>query len=309
MKGKHSLKKKGLSLSQAQSISNLCNQRSIEIDREINAVNNFTREIKMPSGEMLVQVKGCSFPGDIKQLIEKKGKLHAVQAFLMENIKAKDELLREASNSYFDEDAYGIEVPKCPNYITPKTTELVGEEYGWQQLTEAEYQEYLEAEAMAAHAGQFIHKGGKLDKLRNELSTEELLQWISIQDGVKSPVILTPHHHSSQLMVIHEQISGLHRAYEQRVNYFKAKVKNIVNDKNAEINSENAKLTEDANRENNALRTQYRAETDNYLAEVKKVQYEFESGKEKMVKEISQLRIEIPERFKELVDEILETLQ
>jgi hypothetical protein len=309
MKGKHSLKKNGLSLSQAQSVSNICNQRSIEIDREINSVNNFTKIITSPGGEKLTQVQGMSLPDDIKELIEKKGKLHAVQAFLMENIKAKDELLREASNAYFDEDAYGIEAPKYPKYNEPKVTELVGEEYGWQQLTEAEYQEYLEAEAMAAHAGQFIHKGGKLDRLRNELVTEELLQWISIQDGIKSPIILTPHHTPTQLMEFHEQISGLHRVNEQRVNYFKAKVKNIVNDKNAEINSANAKLTEEANRENNALRTQYQAEIASYHAEVKKVQYEFESGKEKTVKEISQLRIEIPERFKSVVDEILETLK
>ena len=45
--GKHSLSSKGLSLSQAQSISNLCNQRSREITSKLNIVNNFSKVLKI----------------------------------------------------------------------------------------------------------------------------------------------------------------------------------------------------------------------------------------------------------------------
>jgi hypothetical protein len=39
------LSKKGLSMSQAQTISNLCNQNAIEITREIESYNNCSKSI------------------------------------------------------------------------------------------------------------------------------------------------------------------------------------------------------------------------------------------------------------------------
>ena len=41
---KHSLSTKGLSLSQAQSISNLCNQRATDISGELNGINNVEKK-------------------------------------------------------------------------------------------------------------------------------------------------------------------------------------------------------------------------------------------------------------------------
>lgn len=308
MKGKHSLKKTGLSLSQAQSISNLCNQKSTEINRELNNINNFSREIKMPDGELLSQVESKPLSSNLVESLIAKSKYHALQAFLMENIKEKDNLLKEAFSLKFQEPE-SIKKPAYPTYAEPNEQYHVDETWGWNQLTEAEYQEYLEAEAYAAHIGQFIHKNGRLDYLRNELTTTDLLQWIDIQDGVKSPVILKPHHTPEQLMELFEELSGIHRKYEQRVNYFKAKVMNLVNDRNATISSENAKLVEAANKENEILRTQYKAEVQDYHAKVTALQHKFEAEKEKTIKEISQLRISIPERFKGMVDEMLSTLE
>jgi hypothetical protein len=308
MKGKHSLKKNGLSLSQAQSISNLCNQRSIEIDREINTINNFKRVIKMGS-EDLIQVQGNCMPENILGLLSIKAKMHAVQAFLMENIKEKNDLLEKARCTQLDENSLGLDFPEQPKYSLPQLQDTVGEDWGWKQLTEAEYQEYLEAEAYASHLGQFIHKGGKLDELRRDLSESDLLQWIHIQDGVRTPVILTPHHTPQYLMSIHEQISALHRTYEQRVNYFKAKVKNLVTEKNSEIEAANAKEMSEVNKKNTLLREEWKSACSEYEELLNKATHEFESQKEKNIKEISQLRIEIPERFKSVVDEILSTLE
>lgn len=307
MKGKHSLKKTGLSLSQAQSISNLCNQKSLEINRALGNISNFSRTINMPNGDKLPQVVAKSIPTNIVEILSEKSQLHAIQAFLMENIKAKDTLLGELSMKRFIEPS-DIKVPERPEYIQPETMDKVEEDWGWNQLTEAEYQEYLEVEAYAAHIGQFIHKGGKLDYLRNELVTTDLLQWIDIQDGVKTPVVLETCHTSEQLMDVHEKLSSLHRKYEQRVNYFKAKVKNMVTDENASRNKTNANLIADANNKNQLLRNQYQSELDKYVGEVEVLQHEFESQKEKDIKELSQLRISVPDRFKTLIDEMLKTI-
>jgi hypothetical protein len=48
---------------------------------------------------------------------------------------------------------------------------------------------------------------------------------MNIKDGEKTPVEIKIHHNSEDLLKIHEELAALHRQYEQRVNYFKAKVK------------------------------------------------------------------------------------
>jgi hypothetical protein len=83
----------------------------------------------------------------------------------------------------------------------------VNEEWGWQQLTSSEYNEYLEAEAFAAHYGQFIHKGGKLDRLRNELPKLKTLEWIEVEKDKKTPMNVEIHHTIDELGELHKNLS------------------------------------------------------------------------------------------------------
>jgi len=89
---KHSLSTKGLSLSQAQSISNLCNQRATDIAAELNGINNVEKKLKIGE-ETYIETVGKPVPSNLTELLLEKAKLHATQAFLMENIKAKDSLI------------------------------------------------------------------------------------------------------------------------------------------------------------------------------------------------------------------------
>lgn len=85
---KDSLNKKGLSLSQAQSISNLCYQRAKEIEAKLSNLNNVSKTLQH-GNETLVETQGNPIPENVSELLLEKGMLHATQAFLMENIKAK----------------------------------------------------------------------------------------------------------------------------------------------------------------------------------------------------------------------------
>ena len=87
--------KKGLSLSQATSISNLCHQRATEIAAKLIAVNNLSKSVKIKSDEKII-VAGHKLPENTLDLLLEKSKLHACQAFLMVNIKAKDALLNSS---------------------------------------------------------------------------------------------------------------------------------------------------------------------------------------------------------------------
>ena len=98
---KNSLSTKGLSMSQAQSISNLCNQRALEIDRVLNQINNFSKTIRIDGVDRILTL-GVEIPNNVMELLKEKASLNACQAFLMENIKAKDFLLKQITESQPD---------------------------------------------------------------------------------------------------------------------------------------------------------------------------------------------------------------
>ena len=64
------LANKGLSMSQAQSISNLCNQTAQEIERELNSYNNCSKSINI-GGQVYNMQEGSPIPGDILDKLKK----------------------------------------------------------------------------------------------------------------------------------------------------------------------------------------------------------------------------------------------
>jgi len=298
---------KGLSLSQAQSISNLCNQRAIEIAAQLHVVNNFTKKVKV-DGELKTTVEGHELPANIIDLLNNKASLHACQAFLMENIKAKDAMLKTARNETAD--LSEVSYPELPKFTDPAKGSLgeVNEIWAWEQLTTKELNEYFEAEAYAAHIGQFIHKDGILTGLRNELPNIPAIDWMVIKDGEKTPITITKHHTASGLLKIHEELAAIHREKEQRVNYFKAKVKNLVTKKNGEIAKHNADIQNAAAKVNNDLQASYETALRKANEQANDIRAEFEKKRQAKINEIAVMRIDVDPRFQETVNEFLTKL-
>ena len=302
---KNSLSTKGLSMSQAQSVSNLCNQRSKEISSKLADVNNVSKKLTI-NGETYTETQANPMPAHVVELLTEKARLSATQAFLMENIKAKDELITSIQRDQFE---YEVEAPQRPKTEVRALPFLVDENWGWDQLTTAEYNEYLEAEAYASHIGQFIHKGGKLDRLRAELPTIKTLEFMEIEVGKKTPMKVSVHHTSEQLLEIHEQLATLHRGYEQKVNYFKAKVKNSVTTENARIAKERADIQSEVNEINSKQDVEYKNAYDKWAAEYKKVSQEFEIDRQNRIENAANLKIEVAERFQPVIDMFLNKLK
>lgn len=302
---KNSLSTKGLSLSQAQSISNLCNQACRDIDSKLSNINNASKELTL-NDQTYVEIQGHPISEDIHTLLKSKATLHAAQAFLMENIKAKDIILKGIQTKPFIFDQEEPEYPELP-YFNP--TPLVDENWGWAQLSNKEYNEYLEAEAFASHYGQFIHKGGKLDRLRTELPGLKTLEWIEVEAGKKTPLKVEIHHTIDQLGSIHEELAAVHRTYEQKVNYYKAKVKNLVTQENARISRENADEQAKVNEKKENLMTAFREEREKYLSDYRKASMVFEEARQKEIQEAAALRIEVDVRFKPVVDNFLKQIE
>jgi len=301
---KKSLSSKGLSMSQAQSISNLCNQRAKEISNKLDNINNVSKELIIGT-ETYIETQANPIPDNVVSLLQEKARLSATQAFLMENIKAKDELINEIRFEVFE---YGVQEPLRPKEVSEVLPSEVDEEWGWNQLTQAEYNEYLEAEAYASHIGQFIHKRGTLDRLRAELPNIKTLEFMEIESGKKTPLKVTIHHTPEQLFAIHEELAALHRGYEQRVNYFKAKVKNSVTSENARIQRERADIQSRVNAENEKLRREYTDACSKFYEERKKASQEFEAKRQERIQEAANLKINVAERFQGVIDTFLKQL-
>ena len=302
---KNSLASKGLSMSQAASISNLCNQRSKDITAQLADINNVSKELVIGS-ETYTEVKGNPVPQDVVKLLTAKARLSATQAFLMENIKAKDELINKIKYEGFE---YDIEAPLRPTIISETLPSQVDEDFGWDTLTTAEYNEFIEAEAYASHIGQFIHKGGKLDRLRAELPTIKTLEFMEIEVGKKTPMKITVHHTAAQLLTIHEELAALHRGYEQKVNYFKSKIKNATTSENARVQKERGEIQAKVNQQNSDLANAYKLAYEQWTAEQRKAQHEFEEARQGRIQEAVNLKIEVAERFQSVVDEFLNQLK
>lgn len=297
-------------MSQAQSISNICYQRVLEINAQIAAVNNASKTVKI-AGEDFLETQAVPMPTNIVDLILIKGKLTATQAFLMEAIKAKDEMIDKQKLKRFDIAAFVEKYPEpeAPTLQRPAYAENVVEAWGWEQLSFGETAEFIEVEAYAAAIGKFIHKDGKLTKLRTEVSTMKTLEWIVIEDGKKTPVKVNIHHNADDLLAIHMALAEKHREYEARVNYFKAKVKNLVTLKNADIAKANAELMQTYTSEYKELRDKYNAESTIWKAELDKQMKEFEAAKALELKELVGLRISVEPRFQEVIDTVLDTIK
>lgn len=302
---KNSLASKGLSMSQAQSISNLCNQRAKEISTKLDNINNVSKELVIGS-DTYVETQANPIPDNVVQLLEAKARYSATQAFLMENIKAKDELIDDIKRERFQ---YDVEAPARPTIISEVLPNEVGEEFGWDQLTAAEYNEYLEAEAYASHIGQFIHKRGTLDRLRSELPNIKTLEFMEIEAGKKTPLKVSIHHTPEQLLAIHEELATLHRGYEQRVNYFKSKVKNATTSENARIQKERSEIQARVNEQNSALANDYKLAYDKWAGEERKAQHEFEEKRQQRIQDAVNLKIQVADRFQDVVDEFLNQLK
>lgn len=301
----NNLSNKGLSMSQAASISNLCYQRATEISGRLSNVNNYSKSVKI-DGKVVRTVAGKELPANVVELLTEKAKLHACQAFLMENMKAKERRLDTLRTEVADTSS--VKFPNSPEYVEAHQIPNVGEEFGWDQLTAAELNKCAEAEAYASHLGQFIHKGSTLEKLRLELPAIPAVEWMEITKDTKTPVIIEVHHSANYLLALHEEIAALHRAYEQEVNYFKSKVKNLTTEENARIAKINADAIREANDTNNKLQADFNTAREQAWKESSLIEAEFEKTRQADIKLAAVLRIDVDPRFQETINLFLAKL-
>ena len=295
------LAKTGLSLSQAQSISNQCFQKCVTMEQLILNLNTHSKNI-IVDGIGYEVLSANPVPADILAQLQAISRYHACQAFLRESMQAKDKLMAEIKNKIFTPTA---NTPDSPEYHKLILKDYVNEQNAWDNLTATEQAEYLDVETQAAHIGKFIHKDGHLTKMRNHLAKLPNIEWTDVKVGEKTPIRVTKHHTETQLLKIHEKLAKVHREAEQKVNYFKSKMKNWISEENAKINKLNAEEQANIQAKNSEIREAHETAMRAYSATIGQEISLFEAQRNLDMKEAAALRITVDPRFQPVIDELL----
>ena len=112
-----------------------------------------------------------------------------------------------------------------------------------------------------------------------------------------------------ELLKLHEELASVHRGYEQKVNYFKAKVKNLTTEENAKIAKENGQKQAEVNANNNKLRADFDSLNKVWEDNQKTLAQNFEEKRQNDIKTAASLRIQVDPRFQSTIDTFLKNLE
>ena len=271
---------KGLTTAEANYTANIIKELCERISNEIKQLTLF-------KGTLNFQGKQTEYNKvyKVENLEEKcleEGNLYALSAWLREAIKAKEALLKQVENDNFD-----ISLLNEVNY--GKTTNLLTEDEVKYSLPINELAEYLAYEAKAAHIGKKVHPNGIFEQWFNMIKNTPKVQINEINKDyiVEFDQVVD----EKDLYQTYFTLQKEYREAEQKVNYYKAKVKNLLNERNQEINQKNRALQD-------KLSQDLEIQNSKNLA----LQAEINNLRGQKLKEVSELKIIIPNELQKTLD-------
>lgn len=271
---------KGLTTAEANYTANIIKELCERISNEIKQLTLF-------KGTLNFQGKQTEYNKvyKVENLEEKcleEGNLYALSAWLREAIKAKEALLKQVENDNFD-----ISLLNEVNY--GKATSLLTEDEVKYSLPINELAEYLAYEAKAAHIGKKVHPNGIFEQWFNMIKNTPKVQINEINKDyiVEFDQVVD----EKDLYQTYFTLQKEYREAEQKVNYYKAKVKNLLNERNQEINQKNRALQD-------KLSQDLEIQNSKNLA----LQAEINNLRGQKLKEVSELKIIIPNELQKTLD-------
>ena len=271
---------KGLTTAEANYTANIIKELCERISNEIKQLTLF-------KGTLNFQGKQTEYNKvyKVENLEEKcleEGNLYALSAWLREAIKAKEALLKQIENDNFD-----ISLLNEVNY--GKATSLLTEDEVKYSLPINELAEYLAYEAKAAHIGKKVHPNGIFEQWFNMIKNTPKVQINEINKDyiVEFDQVVD----EKDLYQVYFTLQKEYREAEQKVNYYKAKIKNLLNERNQEINQKNRALQD-------KLSQDLEIQNSKNLA----LQAEINNLRGQKLKEVSELKIIIPNELQKTLD-------
>lgn len=299
----------GESMSDAQNMKGKCSQVSEDVRSHFAATGPVKEVVHFDNKEVNLTVPMVLDAKKIEEIVGKDAEANALNGWYARAIEAKSNLMDTIRNANwtmflsddenFTPEHYDVKFEEeMPKRVQYSEEDILGE---WSANDIADF---LLKEQFCATVGKLIHKKGKLHSLYNTPLTEtSRFEQLNAGVGIKAyPVTITPVYKGKELKAVKEVYLAKHdehRDAEKKVNWYKAKLKNEMSDKNAAAQREYA----DAMGAYTVKQAEYNQEKKTVMDKVRganeKLRANCESRRELLVKEASALKIFIPENLRE----------
>lgn len=267
---------KGLTSSEANHVTNVTKELVKDLtksDFKLFTSTVIKSGIEYPLDE---NVKKETWVEDIKRT----GELYSLSAWLKSAIKLKEQMLDEVANSKYKNNDI-LELETHPTFPNTSFDEYLN------TLTVKERNEYLSNEAMASHIGKFVHSFDTVREMSDNFQPTSFQHLQGEILTVKNKRLYT----KEELLEGFFDLQKQHRESEKVVNLYKARHKEWVKTV-SDNHTEEVKAIDFRNAEKrNAL-----------INKQEKERLEFEAEKREKMKEISNLKIEIPNDLQNILD-------
>ena len=274
---------KGLTSTSANFIANKSKEIFEGIEKELDEFTFVNVTYKVAGAEPILVEAGKSLDWLKTKIdeLDKIGKLKALNAWLREAVKQKDDAQEELRNK----DMIRWLCEKEERIMERPRLNAVTEDMIINQMTVGERQKYLELEAQAANIGKIIHRDGSFNKARKIVKNQMGKQDVT---GVGTPS-LTVSMYSSSVPV--EEIDKLFMQLQDKFRKIQA-----------ELNGIKHAIKEKETKENDRLLSEYQTQQNEYDAWFKMKNAEFSQFKNNEMQRIADLKIIIPDNLKDIYE-------
>jgi hypothetical protein len=300
--------KEGISSSHANHISNLLKEQNTIISKRLSGARAFNYNVVLDGKPHWVTTSTQVEVDDWT----KEGRYFALSAWLKEAIKAKTTLLEfyrtcDASEFLTDEEKIPEFTETAPVFNKPLGVKAWTETDAVGELSIAERAEYYALEAQASHIGKYIHTGGVMSNIKNDLAGGPVVGFHKIlQNGQQTEIPMFAKSNFDQDRINKEyfDLQAKHREYESKLNSYKARIQNRVTEKNAELQREFTLASVKASNEFDTISREYNMRFQKYQNELESLNSVLQTRRLEKIREVSAYKIVIPNALADIYQEI-----
>lgn len=302
---------KGESMSDAQNLKGKCVQVAEDVKSHFDAMGPVKEVLHFDAKDIETLAPKQFTPSEINEIVGLDAKANALNGWYSRAIDTKNAIIDVIKAAPMDKFLLEGEV-FIPQDFPEKFTELrpavklFTEEDITGTWSPNEVADFLLKEQYCATVGKLIHKKGKLHDMYNTPMnvTSKIKELASGHGGNKAyPVTITPMYKDevlTELKDVYLKKHDEHREMEKKVNWFKAKLKNELTEKNAEAQ----KVYGQAIAEFNKKQMDYNNRRNSFLQDVNnknaELQSKCEERRQLTIKDAAGIKIFIPEALREV---------
>lgn len=274
---------KGITSTSANHICNLAKESVRGIQKSLERITFINETVRpLNGGNEEVLSSGATDLQIINDMISLVGKYNAMIAWFREAIKAKEKAINEINDmsiDYWAKEIAHVEMPTYEEQMPLSEQDIID------SFDVAKRCKYYDLEAQCAFLGKLIHPDGQIAKARNDVfsSKEKVVDTIGEMAVVYSYI---PSLNLNDLDKWYMELQKTHRALEAQLNGMKHEIKE----------KRHASLIE--------ARTANMVKFEEYSKQKGEIAMQFQEWSTKEAKRIGDLKIVVPNQFKELVDNL-----